>query len=67
MTKSKVWLVYDGECLICRPTANALKIRAAVGELLLVNARSPHPIMEELKKAQMNIDGKHMLFMTVKK
>ena len=56
MNQSKVWLVYDGECPICRPTANALKIRAAVGELILVNARNPHPIMQELKQAGLNID-----------
>ena len=56
VNQSKVWLVYDGECPICRPTANALKIRAAVGELILVNARHPHPIMLELKQAGLNID-----------
>jgi predicted DCC family thiol-disulfide oxidoreductase YuxK len=51
-----VWLVYDGECPICRPTANALKIREAVGTLHLVNAREPHPILEEIKKAGLDID-----------
>lgn len=56
MEQNKVWLVYDGECPICRPTANALKIRAAAGELILVNARKPHPIMQELKEAGINID-----------
>lgn len=55
-TKQEVWLVYDGECPICRPTANALKIRAAVGKLHLVNAREPHPIMKEIKKAGFDID-----------
>jgi len=56
VNENKVWLVYDGECPICRPTANALKIRAAVGELILVNARTAHPIMQELKEAGLNID-----------
>ena len=54
--QNKVWLVYDGECPICRPTANALKIRAAAGELILVNARSAHPILQELKRARLNLD-----------
>src|SRR3990167_3057068 len=49
-------MIAEGECPICRPTANALKIRAAVGELILVNARNPHPIMQELKQAGLNID-----------
>lgn len=56
MNRTSVWLVYDGECPICRPTANALKIRAAVGELILVNARHSDPIMLELKQAGLNID-----------
>lgn len=56
MAKTSVWLVYDGQCPICNGTANALKIKAAVGNLILVNAREPHPIMDELKLANMNID-----------
>lgn len=56
MSKTNVWLVYDGQCPICNGTANALKIKAAVGDLILVNAREPHSIMDELKLANMNID-----------
>lgn len=52
----EVWLIYDGDCPICRPTANALKIRAAVGTLHLVNARKPHPILKELVKADLDLD-----------
>lgn len=55
-TDREVWLVYDGECPICKPTANALKIRDAVGVLHLVNAREPHPILEELRNANLNLD-----------
>ena len=54
--KEGVWLVYDGECPICRPTANAIKIKKAVGVLHLVNAREPHPILEEIKQAGLNLD-----------
>jgi predicted DCC family thiol-disulfide oxidoreductase YuxK len=54
-SNNEVWLVYDGDCPICKPTANALKIRAAVGTLHLVNAREPH-LLEEIKKAQLNLD-----------
>lgn len=55
-TPQEVWLVYDGDCPICGPAANALKIRAAVGKLNLVNARNPHPILEEIKQAGLDID-----------
>jgi predicted DCC family thiol-disulfide oxidoreductase YuxK len=52
----EVWLVYDGECPICKPTANAFKIKQAVGELHIVNAREDHPIMQELKERGLDID-----------
>jgi predicted DCC family thiol-disulfide oxidoreductase YuxK len=51
-----VWLVYDGDCPICRPSANALKIREAVGKLHLINAREPHPILEEIQQAGLDLD-----------
>lgn len=55
-SSEEVWLIYDGDCPICRPTANALKIRNAVGTLHLVNAREPHPILQEIKNAGLNLD-----------
>src|SRR5688572_27377853 len=54
--KEGVWLIYDGECPICRPTANAIKIKKAVGIIHLVNAREQHPILEEIKQAGLNLD-----------
>lgn len=54
--ENTVWLVYDGECPICKPAANAFKIRQAVGKLVLVNARENHPIMAELKERALSID-----------
>jgi predicted DCC family thiol-disulfide oxidoreductase YuxK len=56
ITKKTIWLIYDGECPICRPTANALKIKQAVGTLNLLDARKAHPILSELKKAGLDID-----------
>ncbi len=55
-TVPTLWLVYDGECPICRPSANALKIKAAVGKLELVNAREPHPILAEIRQAGLDIN-----------
>jgi len=54
--RKEVWLIYDGECPICSPTANALKIRDAVGTLHLINARENHPILNEIKNAGLNLD-----------
>lgn len=48
--KNIIYLVYDGECLLCSQCAKALKIKKAVGELEIINARFEHPLVEEVKK-----------------
>lgn len=57
-TKGDVWYVYDGECPLCRTAARALRIREAVGELHLVNAReaSDHPVVQEINARGLDID-----------
>ena len=50
--KKEVWLVYDGEYPICRPSANALKIKEAAGTLHLVNARESHPIFRRNQESR---------------
>lgn len=54
----EVWFVYDGDCPICNTAANALRIRKAVGNLHLINARTDkdHPLMAEIKRKGMNLD-----------
>ena len=34
-----VYLIYDGECPICKNIAQMLKIRKSIGELVIINAR----------------------------
>jgi predicted DCC family thiol-disulfide oxidoreductase YuxK len=57
-TKNDVWYVYDGECPLCRTAANALRIREAVGQLHLINARLEpnHPVIQEINTRQIDID-----------
>jgi predicted DCC family thiol-disulfide oxidoreductase YuxK len=50
------WLVYDGDCPICRRYARYVRLRDAVGELRLVDARKPGPLMDEITAAGLNID-----------
>ncbi len=45
----KAWLVYDGECPLCKNYARYLDVRGAVGEFVLVNAREGGPLVEELR------------------
>ena len=51
-----VWLVYDGECPICKPAANAFKIKQAVGILKIANAREDHPLKAELAARNISVD-----------
>jgi predicted DCC family thiol-disulfide oxidoreductase YuxK len=51
-----IWLVYDGECPVCRTYCKYIRIRDAVGRLHLVDARQPSEIMDEITAAGLDID-----------
>lgn len=53
-----VWFVYDGDCPLCSVAAHALRIRKAVGNLHLVDARSAldHPILREVRERKLDLD-----------
>lgn len=46
----RVWLVYDGECLMCNNYAQYLRLRETVGEFVLVDARQGGPIVDEVRR-----------------
>jgi hypothetical protein len=54
--KEDVWLVYDGECPVCRTYCMRARINEAVGTLHLVDARQPGPLMDEINAARLDID-----------
>jgi len=41
-------IVYDGECPFCRNYVRLMELRKAVGNVDLVNARTPHPAVSKL-------------------
>jgi predicted DCC family thiol-disulfide oxidoreductase YuxK len=51
-----VWLVYDGECPVCKTYSQYIRLRAAVGQLHLVDARKPSMLMDEITAARIDID-----------
>lgn len=51
-----VWLVYDGECPVCKTYVKYIRIKEAVGRLHLVDARVPSGIMSEITAAGLDID-----------
>ncbi|MET0357121.1 MAG: DCC1-like thiol-disulfide oxidoreductase family protein [Cellvibrio sp.] len=54
--QSDVWLVYDGECPVCRTYCKYIRIRDAIGNLRLVDARQPGALMDEITAAGLDID-----------
>jgi len=51
-----VWLVYDGDCPVCRTWCVRARIQETVGRLHLVDAREPGPLMDEITAAGLDID-----------
>ena len=45
----QAWLVYDGECPLCRNYTRYLSLKDAIRELTLVDARYGGPLVEEIR------------------
>ncbi|MEO1080102.1 MAG: DCC1-like thiol-disulfide oxidoreductase family protein [Pseudomonadota bacterium] len=43
------YLVYDGDCPFCKEYVSFLRLRASVGRVELVSARSQHPVVDDLR------------------
>jgi len=56
MHDRKIILVYDTQCPACHYYCQLLQIKATVGELVLVNAREPSEIMNEITTSSLDID-----------
>ncbi|WP_354695546.1 DCC1-like thiol-disulfide oxidoreductase family protein [Elongatibacter sediminis] len=49
-------LIYDGECPFCSAYVRLMKLREAVGEVVLVNARLGGPLVDEVFRAGLDLD-----------
>lgn len=54
--EAAAWLVYDGECPLCRNYARYLESRQSRGQLRLVNARDEGPRVQEVRDLPHNPD-----------
>lgn len=54
----EVWFVYDGQCPLCIMGATHFKVREAIGELHLLDARKEpdHPLMQEINLLGLSLD-----------
>lgn len=59
---SGIWLVYDGQCPICTVYCKYVRIKKTVGQLHLVDARTPNPWMDRITQAGLDIDQGMALF-----
>jgi len=50
------YVVYDGQCPFCSRYVKMLRLRKAVGNVVLLDAREPHPVVNKLKDANIDLD-----------
>jgi hypothetical protein len=51
-----IQIVYDGECPFCTSYVRLLRLREAVGHVELINARDPHPVVDEIVAAGLDLN-----------
>jgi predicted DCC family thiol-disulfide oxidoreductase YuxK len=45
-----LYLIYDGDCIMCRSCARAIKLKQSVGQFITINARIPNPIVDAVNE-----------------
>ncbi|MEL7027861.1 MAG: DCC1-like thiol-disulfide oxidoreductase family protein [Pseudomonadota bacterium] len=53
---SEIWVVYDGECPFCSAYVKMVRLREAAGKVHLLDARTPHPVVDEILAAGYDLD-----------
>jgi len=58
------WLIYDGDCPVCRSTAHAISIRKQYGSMTLVDARAApdHLICRKASEMRLDLDEGMVIF-----
>ena len=55
-------MLYDGECLLCRNTALAIKLRQQVKALVLINAREKHALVHKVNQLGLDLNQGIVVF-----
>ena len=50
------YLVYDGECPFCSRYVKMVRLREAVGTVQLIDARIDHPVVDYLRRLDIDLD-----------
>ena len=56
MPDKEILLVYDTQCPACHYYCQLVRVRESVGQLILVDAREPSEVMNEITAAGLDID-----------
>jgi len=51
-----LWIVYDGECPFCSSYVRLYRLREVTGRVHLIDARTDHPIVEEIRALGLDLD-----------
>ena len=54
--KEEILLVYDKECPACDNYCQVVNIRESVGDLVIINARDDHEVIDEITNLGLDID-----------
>ena len=54
--QTELWVVYDGECPFCSSYVRLYRLREVTGRVHLVDAREPHPILDEVLTLGLDLD-----------
>ena len=52
----KLTVIYDGECPFCSAYVRMQRLRALAEDVELVDARSAHPVLEEVRRAGLDLN-----------
>lgn len=52
----RAWLIYDGDCPFCSNYAQYLRVKDAVDDFVLVDAREGGPLVEEVRDMPHDLD-----------
>jgi len=62
-TAPATYLVYDGDCPFCSAYVKLVRLREALGPVVLVNAREDHPIVRYVEQRGVVLDQEMALVM----
>jgi len=55
-SQPEAWIVYDGQCPFCSRYVQLVRLRETLGHVRLVDARKGGPEVDEVRKADLDLD-----------